>query len=98
MENKDQILKLINETYTENELKIFIVNVFSTIDILNIYKILINSEEFLSLFIYFYHAFQKLNATILFEKVMAKEFKIILRDLFFSIFYQKYFSLSIRMK
>jgi len=91
MENKDQILKLINETYTENELKIFIGNVFSTIDILNKYKILINSEEFLSLFKYFYHGFQKLNATILFEKVMAKEFIIILRDLFFSVFYQKYF-------
>jgi len=90
MENNDQILKLINETYTENELKIFIGNVFSTIDILNKYKILINSEEFLSLFKYFYHAFQKLNTAILFEKVMAKEFIIILRDLFFSIFYQKY--------
>ncbi len=91
MENKDQILKLINETYTENELKIFIGNVFSTLDILNKYKILINSEEFLSLFKYFYHGFQKLNTTILFEKVLAKEFFIILRDLFFTIFYKKYF-------
>jgi len=58
---------------------------------LNKYKIFINSEEFLSLFKYFYHGFQKLNTTILFEKVMAKELIIILRDLFFSIFYQKYF-------
>jgi len=91
MENKDQISKLINETYTENELKIFIGNVFSTIDILNKYKILINSEEFLSLFKYFYHGFQKLNTKILFEKVMVKQLFIILRDLFFSIFYQKYF-------
>jgi len=91
MENKDQILKLINETYTENELKVFLGNVFSVIEILNKYKILINSEEFLSLFKYFYHAFQKLNSTILFKKVMVKEFIIILRDLFFSIFYQKYF-------
>ncbi len=91
MENKDQILKLINETYTENELKIFIGNVFSTIEILNKYKILINSEEFLSLFKYFYHGFQKLNTTILFKKVMAKELIIILRDLFFSALYQKYF-------
>jgi len=90
MENKEQILKLINETYTENELKIFIGNIFSTIEILNKYKILINSEEFLSLFKYFYHGFQKLNTTILFEKVMAKDFVIILRDLFFSVFYQKY--------
>jgi len=91
MENKEQILKLINETYTENELKIFIGNVFSIIEILNKCKILINSEEFLSLFKHFYHAFQKLNSTILFKKVMVKEFIIILRDLFFSIFYQKYF-------
>ncbi len=91
MENKDQILKLINKTYTENEIKIFIGNVFSTIEILNKYKILINSEEFLSLFKYFYHGFQRLNTTILFEKVMAKELIIILRDFFFSIFYQKYF-------
>ncbi len=91
MENKDQILKLINEIYTENELKIFIGNIFSTLDILNKYKILINSEEFLSLFKYFYYGFQKLNTPILLEKVMAKELIIILRDLFFSIFYQKYF-------
>ncbi len=91
MENKDQILKLINETYTENELKIFIGNVFSIIEILNKYKVLINSEEFLSLFKYFHHGFQKLNTINLFEKVMVKEFIIILRDLFFSIFYQKYF-------
>jgi len=91
MENKEQILKLINETYTENELKIFIGNVFSTLDILKKYKILINSEEFLSLFKYFYHTFQKLNTKILFEKGIAKEFIIILRDLFFSVFYQKYF-------
>jgi len=59
MENKDQILKLINETYTENELKIFIGNVFSALDILNKYKILINSEEFLSLFKYFYQTFYR---------------------------------------
>ncbi len=91
MENKEQILKLINETYTENELKIFMGNVFSTIEILNKYKILINSGEFLSLFKYFYQGFQKLNTTILFKKVMVKEIIIILRDLFFSIFYQKYF-------
>ncbi len=93
MENKDQILKLINETYTENELKIFIGNVFSTIEILNKYKILISSEEFLSLFKYFYQVFQKLNTKIFFEKVMVKELIIILilRNLFFSIFYQKYF-------
>ena len=91
MENKDQILKLINETYTENELKIFIGNAFSTLDILNKYKILINSVEFLSLFKYFYHRFQKLNTTIIFEKAKLKEIIVILRDLFFSALYQKYF-------
>jgi len=80
MENKDQVLRLIDETYTENELKIFIRNLFSALDILNKYKILITSEEFLSLFKYFYHGFQKLNTKILFEKVMAKEFIILLLD------------------
>ncbi len=91
MENKEQILKLINETYTENELKIFIGNVFSALDILNKYKILINSEEFLSLFKYFYYELQKLNTKILFEKAKLKEIIVILRDLFFSALYQKYF-------
>lgn len=57
--DKNFLLKLINESYEENELEFFLLKIFSTIKLLNIYKILIDSEEFQEIFISFYHGVQK---------------------------------------
>ncbi len=81
-------LKYINEMYSQKELKIFLQNIFSTIELLCKYKILIELNE-LSFFIrFFYFEFLKIEYTKSHLKV--KDTEELLREILLEFFTRKY--------
>jgi len=86
--DQDYILELINKLYNQKELKIFLLNIFSTIELLDKYKILIESDELFLFIRYFYSNFRKMEYRKRHLKVKNPE--EFLSEIFLKLFTQKY--------
>jgi len=86
--DRDYILELINKLYNQKELKIFLLNMFSTIAFLDKYKILIESNELFSFIKYFYSNFRKTEYRK--KHLKVKDPEEFLSEIFQELFTQKY--------
>jgi len=86
--DRDYILELINKLYNQKELKIFLLDIFSTIELFDKYKILIEIDELFSFLRYFYSKFRKTEYRKRYLKVKNPE--EISSEIFRELFVRKY--------